>query len=92
MKVSKEAKKLADDLGLSEADTYIMELKAKLYIRASQVIKSSNLTHAEIAKLIGTSRSRINRISNHGENSVSLELLIKIVSALEGKHVFKFAS
>lgn len=34
---------------------------------------------------IGTSRSRINRIANHGENNVSIELLIKLISVLEEK-------
>ena len=74
MKISKEAKRLAEDLGLSEVDAYIMELKAKLYTKSSELIKSSKLTHEQIAKLIGTSRSRINRIANKGENNVSIKL------------------
>jgi transcriptional regulator with XRE-family HTH domain len=49
--------------------------------------KSSKLTHEEIAKLIGTSRSRINRIANKGENNVSIELLLKLIAVLEGTTV-----
>lgn len=92
MKISKEAKNLAEDLGLSEVDAYLMELKANLYKKSSKLIKSSKLTHDQIAKQIGTSRSRINRIANYGENNVSIELLIKLVSILEGKPAVKIAA
>ena len=92
MKLSKEAKKLAENLGLSEVDAYIMELKAKLYTRSSQLIKSSKLSHEQIAKQIGTSRSRINRIANKGENNVSIELLLKLIAVLEGKSAIKIAA
>lgn len=90
MRISKEAKKLAEDLGLSEVDAYIMELKAKLYTKSAQLIKSSKLTHGEIAKQIGTSRSRINRVANHGENNISIEILIKLIAVLEGRPTIKF--
>ena len=92
MRISKEAKKLAEDLGLSEVDAYIMELKAKLYTKSAQLIKSSKLTHGEIAKQIGTSRSRINRVANHGENNISIEILIKLIAVLEGRPTIKFAA
>ena len=92
MKISKNARKLADDLGLSDVDAYIMELKAQLYSKSSQLIKSSKLNHEQIAKLIGTSRSRINRISNHGENNVSMEILIKLIAVLEDRPAIKFAA
>lgn len=92
MKLSKESKKLAEDLGLSEVDAYIMELKAKLYDKSSKLIKASKLTHEQIAKQIGTSRSRINRIANYGENNVSMEILIKLIAVLEGKPAIKFAA
>jgi len=92
MKISKEAKKLAEDLNLTEVDAYMMDLKAKLYSKSSKLIKASKLTHEQIAKLIGTSRSRINRIANFGENNVSIELLIKLISVLEGRPAIKLAA
>jgi predicted XRE-type DNA-binding protein len=69
-----------------------MEIKSKLYFKSSKLIKSSKLTHEQIAKLIGTSRSRINRIANKGENNVSLETLIKLITALKGKSAIKIAA
>lgn len=92
MKLSKEAKRMAEDLGLSEVDAYIMELKARLYTKSSELIKASKLTHEEIAQLIGTSRSRINRIANKGENNVSIELLLKLIAVLEGTTAIKVAA
>ncbi len=92
LKISKEALKMAHDLGLSDVDAYIMELKSKLYIKSAKLIKSSKLTHEGIAQLIGTSRSRINRIANHGENNVSIELLLKLIAVLEGKQAIKLVA
>ncbi len=83
---------MADDLGLTDIDAFMMELKAKLYTKSSELIKSSKLTHEQIASQMGTSRSRISRIANHGENNVSIELLIKLIATLEGKQAIKFAA
>lgn len=91
MRLSKNAKKMAEDLGLSDADAALMELKTKLYAHAANSIQKSKLTHEEIAAKIGTSRARITRISNHGENSLSMELLIKIIATLENKIPLKVA-
>lgn len=92
LKLSKEAKKTADDLGLSHVDAYMIELKSKLYVKSANLIKASKLTHAQIAVQIGTSRSRISRIANHGENSLSIELLIKIIATLNGTHAIRLAA
>ena len=91
MKLSKATKQLAKDLGLNEADAVVMELKSKLYSLASNSIQKSKLTHEEIAKKIGTSRARITRIANLGENSVSIELLVKVIVTLDSKVPLKVA-
>ena len=91
MKLSNSTKQLAEDLGLSEADAVVMELKSKLYSLAAKSIQKSKLTHEEIAQKIGTSRARITRISNLGENSLSIELLVKIIVTLDSKVPLKVA-
>lgn len=68
-----------------------MELKAQLYQQASKSILKSKLTHENIAQKIGTSRARITRIANLGENSLSIELLVKIIVTLENKMPIKVA-
>ena len=92
LKVSKAAKKLSDDLGLSEVDAYIIEIKSKLYFKSAKLINASQLTHKSIADLIGTSRSRNSRISKHGENNISIEILLKLIAVLEGKQAILLAA
>jgi predicted XRE-type DNA-binding protein len=91
MKLSKNTKELANALGLNDAEAAVMELKAQLYQQASKSILKSKLTHEDIAKKIGTSRARITRIANLGENSLSMELLVKIIVALSHKMPLKVA-
>ena len=83
---------MAKDLGLSEADAILMDLRATLYTQAALKIKNSKESHEVIAKKVGTSRARITRISNMGENSISIDLLIKILVVLEKKLPFKIAA
>lgn len=92
MKISKNAKQLAKDLGLNDAEAVVMEIKSKLYESAQDAILSSKLTHESIAEKIGTSRARISRISKMGENSISIELLVKIIVTLDEKVPFKFTT
>lgn len=91
MKLNKNAKILADDLNLNEAEAAVMELKAKLYQQAAKSISKSKFTHEEIAKKIGTSRARITRIANLGENSLSVELLLKLIVSLDHRMPLKVA-
>ena len=92
MKVSQHAKNMANDLELSDADAAIMELKSLLYERAAQAIQHSRESHEAIATKLGTSRARITRISNRGENSISLDLLLKIIVVLEKKIPFRLVA
>ena len=92
MKISQQARKLAKDLELNEADAAIMELKSLLYERAAQAIQHSGDSHEAIATKLGTSRARITRISNRGENSISLDLLLKIIVVLEKKIPFRLVA
>ncbi len=85
MNISQHARKLAKDLDLSDADAAIMELKSLLYERAAQTIQQSGESHEAIAAKLGTSRARITRVSNKGENSISIDLLLKIIVVLEKK-------
>jgi predicted XRE-type DNA-binding protein len=91
MRLSKQAKQLAADLNLTDAEAAVMELRAQLYQQAAKSIGKSKLTHEDIAKKLGTSRARITRIANLGENSLSMELLIKIIVTLDHKVPLKVA-
>ncbi len=91
MKISKKARQLAEDLGLNEAQAQMMVFKADLYKKCSKTIQSSDLTHKEIAIAVGTSPARITRLANNGENSVSIEMLIKIIYVINEKMPVKIA-
>ena len=92
MKLSKEAKQMAKDLGLSELDAYVMDLKSKLYAKCAKLIRESDMTHEQIAKAVGTSRARISRIASMGEHSISLEILIKLQLYLNESMNFKITA
>lgn len=69
----------------------MIDLKAKLYDKCADLISENDLTLEQIAKMVGTSRARINRISNMCENSISMELHIKISTLLANKAPLKLA-
>jgi len=92
MEISRQARKIANDLELSDADAAIMELKALLYERAALAIQHSGDSHEAIAKKLGTSRERITRISNRGENSISIDFLLKLLVVLEKRVPFRLVA
>ena len=92
MNISRHARKLGKDLELNDADAAIMELKSLLYERAALAIQQSGESHQAIAAKLGTSRARITRISNRGENSISIDLLLKIIVVLEKKIPFRLVA
>lgn len=54
MKISKEALSLAADLNLNEADAAVMQLKAKIYQKATKYIQKSKLSHINsLSKMLG---------------------------------------
>ncbi|MBI5167807.1 MAG: XRE family transcriptional regulator, partial [candidate division NC10 bacterium] len=64
------ARELGDALGLSAVDTAEMEFRSELTVALSKIIQSGKLTHAEIAKRAGTSRTRVTAIANGNTQGV----------------------
>lgn len=50
-------------LGLSTADTAEMEFRSELTVALAKIIQAGRLTHAEIAKRAGTSKTRVTTIA-----------------------------
>lgn len=84
-----EKKLLYQDLGLSNESVFEVLLKSELLEKASEAIKASPLSQGEIANLLDTSRTRINRIANNQEFSISIEFLLRITNLLLKKPVIK---
>src|SRR3990172_185600 len=75
------AQELGVAFGLSAVDTAEMEFRSELRVALSKIIQSGRLTHAEIAKRAGTSRTRVTAIANGNTQGVSTDVLIRVLAA-----------
>ncbi len=75
------AEELGWALGQSTADTAEMEFRSELTVALTKIIQAGRLTHAEIAKRAGTSRTRVTAIANGNTQGVSTDVLIRVLAA-----------
>ena len=80
--ITRTAAELAEALGLSPAEGPEIELRSDLNSKIIAVVKKMGLTHAQVAKLSGTSRTRMTAIMNHNTKDVSTDLMFRILGAL----------
>jgi len=79
---ARNARELAEALGLTPADAVEMEVRTTLNDKIIDVVDHLRLAHAEVAKLCGTSRSRVTAILNRNTQDVSTDLLLRILARL----------
>ena len=70
-----------DLLGLSKEESEYIELKLALSQALSKRRKKSNLTQAQLAKMLKSSQSRIAKMEK-GDPTVSVDLLVKSLLAM----------
>jgi len=75
------ADELGRALGLSMADTAEIEFRSELTVALAKIIQAGRLTHADIAKGAGTSRTRVTAIANGNTHGVSTDVLIRVLAA-----------
>jgi predicted XRE-type DNA-binding protein len=75
------AEALGRALALSPVDTAEMEFRSELTVSLAKIIQSGRLTHTDIAKRAGTSRSRVTAIANGNTHGVSTDVLIRVLAA-----------
>lgn len=63
------------------AETAEMEFRSELTCALTRIIREGNLTHAAIANRSGTSRTRVTAIANGNTQGMSIDLLIRVLSA-----------
>ena len=80
--VARNAKELANALGLTPADGAEIELRSELNSKIVEIVARKKLTHAKVAKLARTSRTRLTAILNRNTKSVSTDLLLRVLYAL----------
>ena len=66
-------------------ETGEMEFRSYLTCALAKIIRSGKMTHAEIAKKAGTSRTRVTAIANGNTKGISTDLLIRVLSATRHK-------
>lgn len=80
--VARNAVEVAKALGLSAADGHRWELRSELVSKIIEAVQKERLTHAEIAKKVKTSRTRITAILNRNIDDVSTDLLLRVLEVL----------
>src|SRR5579863_5127619 len=80
--VAKTPEELAGALGLSPVAAKEWQVQHMLLKRLKEIARTQKITHAEIARRAGTSRTRVTAILNDDLQHVSSDLLIRILASL----------
>jgi len=73
---------LARALGLSSVESQEWQIQHALLKRLQRVVQEESLTHAEAARRVRSSRTRVTSILNGNLDNVSSDLLIRLLGAL----------
>jgi len=92
--VTRTAEQLAKALGLTPADGAEIELRSALNSKIIEAVHRKSLTHAQVARLARTSRTRVTAIMNRNTKNISTDLLLRVLYALgyAAKITFKNAA
>ena len=80
--VARTAGELAEVLGLDRADGIEIAVRSALNTKIIQVIQKRRLTHARVAALAGTSRTRVTALLNRNTKDISTDLMLRVLGAL----------
>jgi len=80
--VARTPEALAQALGLAVAEAKEWQVQRTLLRRLRDIVEKEKITHAEVAKRAGTSRTRVTAILNDNLEHVSTDLLIRILGSL----------
>lgn len=92
--VTRNSSELAKALGLSPAEGAEMELRSVLNTKIVEVVRRKGLTHAQVASLAKTSRTRVTAMLNRNTKDISTDLMLRVLYALgySAKITFKTAA
>lgn len=80
--IARTATELAAALGLSPAEGAEIEFRSELNSKIIEVVKKKGFTHAQVAKIAGTSRTRMTAIMNRNTKDISTDLMLRVLCAL----------
>lgn len=80
--VARNAAELADALGLDRSAGIEIAVRSALNTKIIDVVSRRRLTHAQVAALAGTSRTRVTAIMNRNTKDISTDLMLRVLGAL----------
>lgn len=80
--IARTPEALALALGLGSAEAHEWQVQYSLLEQLREAVSRESLTHAEVARRSGSSRSRVTAILNGNLDNVSSDLLIRLLSGL----------
>jgi predicted XRE-type DNA-binding protein len=80
--VATTPEELASALGLSTAAAKEWQIQHVLLKRLKEIARRQKITHAEIVRRAGTSRTRVTALLNDNLEHVSSDLLVRILASL----------
>ena len=80
--VARDSRELANALGLSPADGMEIEFRSNLNDKIIEVVAKKGLTHADVARLAQTSRTRVTAILNRNTHDISTDLMLRVLGSL----------
>ena len=69
-------------LGLNDYESWLITFKNKLVKLSVETRKKSDLSQAELAKILGTTQSVVSRIESGNSKNVTIDYLLKVISEL----------
>ncbi len=80
--ITKNETELAELLGLSASNGLEIKIRSDLNDKIVAVVLKKGLTHAQVAKLAKTSRTRITALLNRNTKDISTDLMLRVIAAL----------
>ena len=90
--VARNARELANALGLTPAEGMEIQFRSDLNDKIIEVVRKKALTHADVARLAHTSRSRITAILNRNTQDISTDLMLRVLASLGVQVKLQFKS
>ncbi len=84
------AGELAELLDLEPVEAIEMEFRSRLNKKIKDAVSSRGLTHAEVARAAGASRTRITAILNGHTSGISTDFLLRVLYSLGFKAKVSF--
>ena len=75
---------IAKALGLTPAEGAEIAFRTDLNSHIIKIVKKKKITHAQLAKLTESSRTRITTLLNKNISDISTDLMLRVLSALVG--------